>query len=343
MPKTILSLRNTFLNWRLLLLSALLPGDFAFSRAAELLQPEKPLVIPDTHGRFDFLAIDLAGRRLLAAHTANSSLDVIDLDRREVVKIVPTGTAQCPAVDAKAKRYYVGVSNPPQLAAVDSSTLEVVWNVPLSGPADLIAVNPNTGYVYVGHDDAKELWVIDPAKKEIIATLELPGEAPEDLAFDAANRRLFQSIKTTATVAVIDVSTHKVIANWPTAPAQSPHGMAIVEEAGALLTAGANGKLTMMSQEDGHVIATAEIPERVDQIAYDAALRRVYCASATGKIAIVGVEKDKLINLGSVDSSEGAKSIAVDPKTHTVWIAYAKGETSVVQAFTLPGRIVEGK
>jgi len=53
-----------------------------------------------------------------------------------------------------------------------------------------------------------------------------------------------------------------------------------------------------------------------------------------GKIAVVSLENGTLRHLADVPSAEGAHSIAVDPQTHTVWIAYAKGDASFVQAFT---------
>ena len=312
-----------------LLIASALPGH-----AADLLVAGKPLPVAGTHGKFDFLAVDAEGRRLLAAHTGNASLDVIDLDKQEVLKIVPTGAAQSCAVDAKGGRYFVSVSKPPQLVTVDAAKLEVTGKVPLAGPADLLAFDAKSGKVYVCHDDGKELWVVDPAEKKVVATIGLPSDSPEDLGFDASFGRLFQSMKTGSVVAAINVATGRVVEKWPTAPAEAPHGMAMVPEAGAFLVAGGNGKLVMMSQKDGHVIASADIAQRVDQIAYDAVLHRVYCASGTGKIVIVTVEKDRLSAAGEVASADGARSIAVDPKTHTVWIAYAKGESSLVQPFT---------
>jgi hypothetical protein len=141
-------------------------------------------------------------------------------------------------------------------------------------------------------------------------------------------------MKTGSIIAVVNVATGSVGQSWPTLPAEAPHGMAVVPDADAFLVAGGNGKLVLMSQKDGHVMATTDIPQRVDQIAYDSGMHRVYCASGTGKIAIVSVENGTLLGLGEVASAEGAHSIAVDSQTHTVWIAYAKGETSFVQAFT---------
>jgi hypothetical protein len=303
--------------------------------AADSLIPGEPIVLTGTHGKFDFLAIDREKRRLLAAHTGNASLDVIDLDQKALIKSVPTGAAQSSVVDEKGNRYYVSASKPPQMVIVDAVKLEAVGKVSLNGPADISAFNAESGKVYVDHDDAKEVWVVDPNKQTVAAVVQLPGDSPEDLGFDSAFKRLFQALKTSSVIAVIDVAENKVVASWPTAPAQAPHGMAMMPGEEAFLVAGGNGKLVMMSQKDGHVIASADIPPRVDQIAYDAELHRVYCASGTGKIAVVSTEKGALASLGEVASSEGCHSIAVDPKTHTVWIAYAKGDASYVRPFTV--------
>jgi len=311
----------------------LISGGILASNAADVLVPGTSVEIAGTHGKFDFITVDVAARRLLAAHTGNGSLDVIDADTHQVIKIVSTGAAQDCAVDVKSKRYLVSVSKPPQLAVVDSASLSVMTTIPMAGPADLL-VSDGRGNAYVGHDDASNLWVVDTNETKVVTTVELPGDSPEGLGFDSQGMRLFQAMKTGSFVAVVDVATKKVIGKWPTAPASSPHGIAMVPEFHIILVSGGNGKLVMMSQKDGKVFASTDIPERVDQIAYDAELHRIYCASGTGKVAIVGVEKNKLTKLGVVSSNQGCHSIAVDAKTHTVWIAYAKGEASFVQPFT---------
>ena len=320
--------------WPSLVCLCLLVGTALPSRSTDLLNVGKAIVVPGTHGRFDFLTIDAEGRRLLGAHSGNASLDVVDLDRQEVIKVIATGAAQGSAVDLRSKRYFVSVSKPPQLVIIDSATLEVVGKVPLQGPADLVACDPRSGKVYVDHDDGKDLWVIDPVDQKVTGTVALPSDAPEDLVFDASFQRLFQCMKTGSVVAVIDVAAGKVVDSWSTAPAQAPHGMAMLPDAEAFLVAGGNGKLVLMSQKDGHVISSTDIPPKVDQIAYDRDLHRIYCASGTGKIAIVNLEEGNLSTLGEVESSQGCHSIAVDPRTHTVWIAYLKGDSSFIQPFT---------
>ena len=303
--------------------------------AAELPEPGSPIEIAGTHGKFDFITVDVAARRLLAAHTGNGSLDVIDMDTKAVLKVISTGAAQDCAVDEKSKRYLVSVSKPPQLAVIDATALTVTATIPLAGPADLMAIHPKSGTAYVGHDEANHLWVVDAGERKVISTVDLPSDSPEGLGFDSSCQRLFQAMKKGSIVAVVDVATNKVLQQWPTAPATSPHGIAMVPEFDAMLVSGGNGKLVMMSQADGHIIASVDIPAQVDQLAYDAGMHRIYCASAAGKIAVVGIAKEMLTKLGEVPSSPGARSIAVDSKTHTVWIAYAKGASSFVQPFAV--------
>src|SRR5258708_16480100 len=96
---------------------------------------------------------------------------------------------------------------------------------------------------YVGHDDAKHLWVVDAEAKNVVSTVDLPRDSPEGLAFDADYERLFQAMKTGNIIAVVDVGTNKVIEQWTTESDRSPHGIALVPEFNAILVAGGNGQL----------------------------------------------------------------------------------------------------
>lgn len=46
---------------------------------------------------------------------------------------------------------------------------------------------------------------------------------------------------------------------------------------------------------------------------------------------------------GDVQSTRGCHSIIVDAKTHLVWIAYAKGDQSLLQPFIPTGRMLPRK
>jgi DNA-binding beta-propeller fold protein YncE len=218
------------------------------------------------------------------------------------------------------------------MVIVDSTKLEVTGEVPLPANTDLIAFNPVTGLVYECNDTAGELWVIDPAAKKIVTTIKMDGSGVEDLAFDPEHKRLYQAVKGKNTIAVIDPASNKVLDAWPCAPDKGGHGIAIVPENNGLLVACAD-KLVMFDRSTGKVTATAVTGGRVDEMAYDPGLHIAYCASRQGKISAVAVEAGKLTSLGDVPDETGTGDIVVDPKTHTVWIAYHKGDQCFVQPF----------
>ncbi|HZR16651.1 MAG TPA: hypothetical protein VFE51_04930, partial [Verrucomicrobiae bacterium] len=106
-----------------------------------------------------------------------------------------------------------------------------------------------------------------------------------------------------------------------------------VPESNGLLVACA-GKLVLFDRATGKVNARANTGARVDEIAYDPGLHRAYCAARQGKISVVAVGAGELTGLGDVPDQPGTGDIVVEPQTHTVWIAYRKGDQCFAQPFT---------
>jgi DNA-binding beta-propeller fold protein YncE len=292
-----------------------------------------PILLPGTQGGFDFIRVDTAANRLLLGHTGNKSFDVFDLGTRKLLKVVPTSVAQDIAVDVKRGQYYVSGNDPSRMVIVDSTKLEITGEVAVPAKVDLIGFNPANGFIYQCNDEAGEVWVIDPVAKKIVTTIKFAGTGMEDLAFDPEHKRLYQAVKGDSTIVVVDPASNKILETWPCAPDKGPHGIAIVPEGNGLLVACA-GKLLLFDRSSGKIIATADTAAKVDQMAYDAGLHIAYCASKQGKISVVAVAAGKLTALGDVPDESGTGDIAVDPKTHTVWIAFKKGGESFVQPFT---------
>ena len=291
-----------------------------------------PILLPSTQDGFDFIRVDTSANRLLLGHEGKKSFDVFDLDSKKLLKVVPTSTSQDATTDLKRGSYYVSGNDPARMVIVDSAKLEISGEVPVPANTDLIAFNPMTGLVYECNDTAGEVWVIDPGAKKIVTTIKLDGSGVEDLAFDPEYKHLYQAVKGKNTIAVIDPVSNKVLETWPCAPDTGVHGIAVVSESNGLLVACA-GKLVLFDRSSGKITATAATGARVDEMTYDPGLHIAYCASRQGKISVVAVEAGKLTALDDVPDETGTGDIAVDPKTHTVWIAYKKGSQSFVQPF----------
>jgi DNA-binding beta-propeller fold protein YncE len=302
----------------------------------EVLAAEAPLAsadsfeVPGTTGRFDFLEIDGELNRLLANHTQNKTLDIINLADGKLIKSVGLGAAQGTAVDAKNNRYYVTVSDQKKLVIVDREKLEVIGEVALPGAPDGLVFNPKNGLVYVCHDDATDLWVVDATAKKIVATIKVE-EAPEFVEYDPASDRVYQNIKSKPIVMIIDPAANKVVDTWTTTPAEKPHGLALDSEIGRLFSGGGNGKLAVFDIKTGKLLSAVDIVSGVDQIAFDPGNKRIYCASGSQGLSVLEETDDGVKLLGNIQTPPGTHTLAVDPKTHAVWVAYSEGGKSFVK------------
>ncbi len=293
--------------------------------AAPVLQAQTPIQVSPEPKRFDLLAVDSAHHRLLAAHSQAGTLSIVDTLANKLEKEIPVGDKPSGvAVDAQDGKYFVGTLT--GVTFVDSKSLEKTGFVATSGPTDAMVYAG--GKLYVGHDDGSELWVIDVKSAKLAGHIDIPG-VPE--VADADDRRLYQNIKDKNEVVAIDLSSGKIVASWPTPATDSPHGLALDSKDGRLYISGHSAKVTVLSLPDGRALPGIDIGDgSSDQTALDLSMGRLYVPDS-GKLVVVQLSDGKV--LGAVPIPQGTHSVAVDPATHLVWIAYADDKDSYVQPF----------
>ncbi len=279
-----------------------------------LLVPASTVKLPGSKGKFDFLEVDTKNHRLLAAHEKDETADFIDLKSGTVLARLKTGPTVGITTNTAGDTYYASVQDDKRIAIIDAKSLKETGSIELTGETDAILFDAKDNAIYVTHDNGDELWAIDVATAKVKATIPVPN-GPECMAHDAATDRLFMNSKTTGQVIVISTKTNTVVAKWPTAPATGPHGLAFDAAAGRVYVSGDNGTLVALDAKSGKVIGSTEITHHVDQIAYDAGTKRIFCAGP-GQMSVVQATKDGVKFLGNVASADTAKNVAVDPAPH---------------------------
>jgi DNA-binding beta-propeller fold protein YncE len=283
--------------------------------APQALRPEAPIEVSAAPKRFDLMTVDKARRRLLVAHSQAGTLTLIDLAADKLEREVPVGQSSGVAVDPQDGKYFVGTTQ--GVAVVDRNTLGKIGFISTPGPADAMVFDQNDDRLYVGHDDDGELWVIDPRHDKITGQIAIPG-APELMAIDRQSHRLYVNIKPKNEVVAIDPGIGKIIARWSSLPTDSPHGLALDLPDRRLFVAGRSRTVSVFSLPAGKPVEGIDIgPGHVDQIAFDALARRLYCPSS-GRLVTVAISAGSDTVLGSVAIPQGTHSVAVDPRTHRV-------------------------
>jgi DNA-binding beta-propeller fold protein YncE len=204
-------------------------------------------------------------------------------------------------------------------------TNEVLGSLKALPDADGIIFDPHSGNVLVVSGRGKAfMWFkpdIDPKSGKIGEPVALHGE-PEFLAADAAGKA-YINLMDTHEVAVVDLKSRKVLANWPVAPGGLPVGMAIDEKA-ARLYIGCRGpkKLIAMSTKDGKVVADMPIGDSVDAVK----LYKGQAFASTAGAQLFVSDGAAIVQI--VKTGEGARTMTVDPNTGKIYLPSADYETN---------------
>src|SRR5207245_9137870 len=136
-------------------------------------------------------------------------------------------------------------------------------------------------------------------------------------------------LKDKSEVEVIDTKTHQVVNTRPIAPGDSASGMAIDLAAHRLLIGCGNKLMVMMDNTSGKVIATVPIGQGVDANVFDAGSQLAFSSNGEGTVTIAHEDNpEKLTVVQSLATERGARTMALDPKTHKIYLASAKYEAS---------------
>jgi hypothetical protein len=126
-------------------------------------------------------------------------------------------------------------------------------------------------------------------------------------------------------VAVVDTSKHEVIAHWPLAPGEEPSGIALDARHHRLFAGCHNHMMVMVDTETGKVIANVPIGTGVDGCAFDDSTQLAFASCGDGTTTIAKEETPTKLTVAQVlKTQRGARTIALDPRTHRIYLATAQ-------------------
>ena len=282
-------------------------------------------------GGWDYLAIDSAARRLYVTHA--TKVVVIDLDKDTVVgEIADTpgvhGFALAPALG----RGFSSNGKENTASIVELKTLETLMKIPTGENPDAILYEPGQQEVYTFNGRGQSATIFSARNNERIAgallirTIALSGK-PEFAVADSKAGRVFVNIEDKNEVVVIDTKTHTVAATWPLAPGKEPTGLALDTVHHQLFAGCHNQLLVTLDSVTGKVVGTVLIGQGVDATAFDAGTQFAFASCGDGTVTVAHEDaRDKLSVVQTLATERGARTMALDPKTHKIYLASAKFE-----------------
>jgi len=267
-------------------------------------------------GAFDYLAVDSAAKRLYVTH--GTEIVVIDLATNSIAGRIADTPRVHGIAFAAGDRGFTSNGGEDKVGIVDLKTLQTLNKVATGKNPDAILYEPKQKEVYALNHTGGSATVINATSGAVVATIPLAGDAETGQA-DPQLGRVFVNIEDKNSIDVIDTATHKVIANWPVAPAISPTGMAI-DTVGHRLIVGGGKFMVMMDASSGKVVASAPICTGTDATFFDPGTKLAFSSCSDGNMTVVHQDAlDKLTVVQTLATARGARTMTVDPATHRVY------------------------
>ena len=307
---------------RLLAASAvLIAGSFTLPGigSAQTFKVEKFDIKGD--GGTDYVAVEAATGRVFVSR-ANHMMVVEGATGKVLGDIPNTPGVHGAGIATKSGHGFTTNGGDMTVTMFDLKTLAVIKQIMVGPGLDGIMYDePDDKIILTNHSrPIGTLTAIDPKSGDIVATVELEDTAPEGAAADGKGH-IFVNNEGKSTIQVIDVKTWKATASWPLAPCQGPTGIAY-DKATDRIFAGCNRTSVVVDAGTGKIVANITNGTRVDALGWDPSKKLIYIPNGgEGNVTVVHQDSaDKYTTVATVDTFPGAKTIAVDPATHTAYL-----------------------
>jgi YVTN family beta-propeller protein len=311
------------LNFKRLACAAMLGAATAHGADAYRFSKEIQVGGPSS---WDYLSVDAAGRRAYVSH--GTEVVVIDIDKDAVAgTIKDTPGVHGMAVAPDLGRGVTSNGRENKASVVDLKTLDTIMKVPTGQNPDGMLYEPSHHEVYLFNGRSDSATVIDVQSGKVTATIELGGK-PEFGAADPELGRVFDNLEDKSEVVAIDIAKHEVVNHWPIAPGEEPSGMAIDTAHHRLFLGCGNKMMIMLDATSGKVAGSVPIGQGVDANAFDPGTQLAFASCGDGTVTIAHEDApDKLTVVQTLKTQRGARTMALDPATHKIYLSQGDRKT----------------
>lgn len=272
-------------------------------------------------GWWDYVTVDPDGNRLFLSRGTHAM--VIDLGRDSVIGDIPNtrgihGVALAPDLN----RGFTSNGGDSSVTIFDYRTLApiAVVKIPARNP-DAILYDPATKRVFTFNGGTHNATAIDAANATVVGNVALDGK-PEAGVADGG--RIYVNLEDKSEIAVFDPKTLAVLARWPLAPCEEPSGLDIDRVHQRLFAGCGNKTMAVVDMRTGKVVASPAVGAGVDAAGFDPGTQLAFTSNGEGSITVVHEDTpDKYTVVETVPTQRGARTMAVNPKTHRLYTVTA--------------------
>ena len=280
-------------------------------------------------GRWDYALFDPTSHKLFVTRSTHTQ-EIDPTDGTVVADIAGQKRSHGTAIVPEVGRGFITDGEDGSIVIFDLKNGNVLGKVAAADDVDGIVYDAGTHQVLAACGDAGKLVVMAPdvdPKDGKVALIDLGGK-PEYLAADGSGKA-YVNINDKNEIAVVDLKSQAVTARWPTGSGTKPTGLAIDPEHHHLFVGCRSQKLVIMSTDDGHVLAELPIGKGNDACAFDAGTGQAFASCGDGTLTVAKETSPGNFDATNVQTKMGARTMGLDPATHTLYLPTAEFEPAV--------------
>ncbi|HEV7620454.1 MAG TPA: YncE family protein, partial [Flavisolibacter sp.] len=235
---------------------------------------------------------------------------------------------------------YISDGRANSVVVFDLKSLKKLNTVPIKGEGpDAIMYDPYTKRVFSFNGESHNAAVLDAKTDKEIGTVSLDG-GPE-FAISDEKGHIYNNIEDKNSIAVIDAKDLKVVKTYSLEPGGTPTGLALDKKNHRLFSGCRKDKnMYVLDEYSGKIITKLPIGAGVDAVVYDPSTSLIFCSNGDGTTTIIKQESaDQYKVVQTLNTEVRAKTMALDPVTHKIYLSVAKFEpgtrTPVADSFEI--------
>lgn len=273
-------------------------------------------------GGWDYLIADADAHRLYVSHA--TKIVVVDTETDKVVGEIAgfKGVHGIAFVD-KLNKGFISDGRDNSVTVFDLKTLKVTGKVTVDKNPDCVMYDPASNRVFAFNRGASNVTAINADDNSVAGTIALGG-APEFATSDGKGM-VFVNLDAKSEVVPIDSKKLTAGTHWSVAPGEDPSGMAIDPKTHRLFIVCGNKKMVIMDAGTGKVVGSVETGDGTDAAGFDPSSKLAFSSNGEGTLTVVSENGgDKYAVAENIKTERGARTMALDTKTHKVYLAVAK-------------------
>jgi DNA-binding beta-propeller fold protein YncE len=273
-------------------------------------------------GGWDYLTVDSANHRIFISRATH--VLVVDSETGKQIGDIPnTNGVHGIALVPKYGKGFISNGRAGTITIFDLKTLKATGEAKAGTNPDAIMYDPASHRVFAFNGRSQDATVIDAEKGTVAGTIPLGGR-PE---FGVSNGKgkVFVNLEDKSEIVAIDAQKMTVLSHWSLAPCEEPSGLAIDQKNSRLFSVCSNKMMAAVNADSGKLITTVPTGNGTDAAGFDPDRRLVFSSNGEGTLTIIHQDSpDKYSVVQNVETARGARTMALDPATHKVYLVTAK-------------------